>query len=443
MLRPLIVRTLLTSFGIAGLGLVNSVLLSRWLGPAGRGEVAAAMLWPTLLVYLSSMGLIAAVLYFAALPDSKPRAIFANGLWLGLTQGAIAMLVGFVVLPWLLGSQTESVVDASRLFLVIIPISLITQYAVSILQGRMRIAAFNWLRVILPAGYLSGTVMLKVSGLMTLHNIIVLHLFLQVIGLLAALLSLWNAGVHFSLRIDRLLARQMLKYGAKIHIGSIFGLANSSLDQALMAAFLPSRYLGLYVAAVGAATVAQVFAQAVQMVSTPSITNRESLRERTAVLLGVFRRYWILSLPVGAALAAILPFGIPIIFGTEFKEAIWAAEILLVGSLLIGARDVLSGGANALGDPWLGSKAQLWAIGATVILLSVLLPLMGIVGAAIATTAANAIQLTVVVRGLRVTHAIPSAQLFRIRHSDVSSALQILTGLREDLAARRMPTAAE
>ena len=83
MLRPLIVRTLLTSFGIAGLGLVNSVLLSRWLGPAGRGEVAAAILWPTLLVYLGSMGLIGAILYFAALPDSKPRAIFANGLWLG------------------------------------------------------------------------------------------------------------------------------------------------------------------------------------------------------------------------------------------------------------------------------------------------------------------------------------------------------------------------
>lgn len=443
MLRPLIVRTLLTSFGIAGLGLVNSVLLSRWLGPAGRGEVAAAILWPTLLVYLSSTGLIAAILYFAALPDSKPRAIFANGLWLGLAQGAIAMLVGFVALPWLLRSQAGSVVGVSRLFLFVIPISLITHYGVSILQGRMHIAAFNWLRLILPVGYLSGTVMLILSGGLTLSNIILLHLLLNFIALFAALLSLWRAGVRLSFRVDGALAKQMLKYGAKIHVGSIFGLANSSLDQALMAAFLPSRYLGLYVAAVGAAGVAQVFSQAVQMVSTPSITQRASVGERTAVLQGVFRRYWILSLPVAVALAAILPFSIPIVFGSEFKEAIWAAEILLIGSLLIGARNVLSGGANALGDPWLGSKAQLWAMGATVILLGALLPLLGIVGAAIASTAACAIQLGVVVHGLRVSHAIRPAELFRINHSDVSSAFQILTGLRDDLWTRRIPTEAK
>jgi O-antigen/teichoic acid export membrane protein len=143
------------------------------------------------------------------------------------------------------------------------------------------------------------------------------------------------------------------------------------------------------------------------------------------------------------ALAGILPFGIPIVFGAEFKGAIWAGEILLIGSLLIGARDVLSGGANALGDPWLGSKAQLWAMGATVILLCALLPVLGIIGAAIANAAACAVQLGVIVYGLRVSHAISSAELFRIDHRDISSVFQILTGLKEQLAARRMPTEAK
>jgi O-antigen/teichoic acid export membrane protein len=429
MLRSLIVRTLLTSFGIAALGFANSILLSRWLGPAGRGEVAAAILWPTLLVYLASMGLIGAILYFAALPDSRPRAIFANGLWLGLAQAAMAMLVGFVALPWLLRSQAGSVVGAGRLFLLVIPFSLITQYAVSILQGRMRIAAFSWLRVILPAGYLAGTVMLILWGGLTLSNIVLLHLFLNVITLFAALVSLWRAGVRLSVRVDGSLAGQMLTYGAKMHAGSIFWLANSNLDQVVMAAFLPPRHLGLYVAAVGTASVALVFSHAVRMVATPSIIQRASAGERTAVLQGVFRRYWILSLPVTATLAAILPFGIPIVFGSEFKEAIWAAEILLIGSLLIGARSVLSGGSDALGDPWLGSKAQLWAMVATVILLGALLPVFGIVGAAIASTAASAVQLAVVVHGLRVSHAIRSAELFRISHSDVSSAFQLLRDL--------------
>jgi O-antigen/teichoic acid export membrane protein len=235
----------------------------------------------------------------------------------------------------------------------------------------------------------------------------------------------------------------MVRYGAKVHVGTVSGLANSSLDQVLMAALLPSRYLGLYVAAVAASGVAQVFSLAVQLVSTPSIAQRESEEERTAVLLAVFRRYWILSLPVALALAATLPFGIPIIFGAEFKDAVWAAEILLIGSVMIGARDVLSGGANALGNPWLGSKAHLWAMGAMAILLCALLPVLGIIGAAIANATACAVQLGVIVYGLRVSHAIPSAELFRIGHGDISSAFQIFSGLKEQLGTRRIPTEAK
>jgi O-antigen/teichoic acid export membrane protein len=226
-------------------------------------------------------------------------------------------------------------------------------------------------------------------------------------------------------------------------VGTVSGLANSSLDQVLLAALLPSRDLGLYVAAVGAAGVAQVFSLAVQTVSTPSIARRGSREERAYVLRSVFRRYWIFSLPVAVALAAILPFGIPIIFGAEFKDAIWAGEILLVGSLLIGARDVLSGGANALGDPWLGSKAQLWAMAATVILLCALLPMLGIIGAAIASSSGYAVQLGIIVYGLRVSHAITSSELFRIDQGDILSAFQILTGLKDQLGARRIPTAAK
>src|SRR5206468_3161522 len=119
--------------------------------------------------------------YFAAQPESKPGAIFANGLCLGLMQGAVAIIGGFIALPWLLRSQAGSVVGAGRIFLLVIPISLITQYGIGILQGQMRIVAFNWLRVILPAGYLLGTVVLIASGRLALLNIVFLHLLLNVI----------------------------------------------------------------------------------------------------------------------------------------------------------------------------------------------------------------------------------------------------------------------
>lgn len=443
MLRALIWRTAVTNFSLTTMGLINSILLSRWLGPVGRGEIAAAMLWPMLLVYLSSVGLIAAILYFSALPQSKVESVFANGVWLGLIQSAMAVLIGFAVLPWLLRSQTQPVVAASRIFLLVIPFSLIGQYGVSVLQGQLKIRVFNWLRVILPAGYLLGTIALIVIGRLGLVTIIVLHLCLNATVFVATLVVLAKSGIKVVGAFDKSLAKQMLRYGTKVHIGGISGLANSSLDQVLIAAFLPSRSLGLYVGAVGAAGVAQVFSIAVQMVSTPSIAQRTSESERAAVLRGVFRRYWILSLPMAVAIAAILPIGIPLVFGAEFSGATWVAEILLIGSLLIGARDVLSGGANALGDPWLGSKAQLWAMAATIVLLCALLPVIGIIGAATASTVAYAIQLWIIVRGLRISHAIRPSSLFRLERGDISTAFQIFSGLRETLRSQQVPTEAK
>ena len=423
MLRPLILRTLATSSGIMTLGLVNSILLSRWLGPAGRGEVAAAILWPTLLVYLSSMGLIASTLYFSASPNSKLQPIFANAMALAVIQGAVALTIGYVALPYLLRSQTTAVVSAGRLYLLVIPISLSTQYGISILQGRMHVSAFNWLRMIIPFGYLAGTLTLAKVGHLALLNIVILLFCLNVVAWLSTVATLLRSGIRPSFRIDRELGKQMLKYGAKVQVGNVSGLANQSLDQVLLAAWLPPVYLGLYVVAVSAASVCLVFSQAVQMVSTPGIARCESQSQRATVLESVFRRYWVFSLLITVAIALMVPLTLPIVFGVNFKAAIWPAEILLLGGFLIGAKEVLAGGAQALGNPWLGSKAQLLALIVTAGLLYVLLPSMGIMGAAIATSAAYGTQLLIVLFGLHRTHAIPASKLFSIKSADLRSAL--------------------
>jgi O-antigen/teichoic acid export membrane protein len=420
------------------LGLLNSILLSRGLGPAGRGEVAAAMLWPTLLVYLSSLGLIVAIVYFAARPESQPQAIFANALWLGLTQGGVAIVAGYIALPSLLGSQTGSVIGAGRVYLLVIPLSLLTQYGMSILQGRMRIAAFNYLRLILPAGYLAGTMLLMLVGELAVLNIILLHLVLNVIVIVALLTALWTSGIRPRISVDGPLAKQMLKYGAKVQVGNITGLANMSLDQVLMAALLAPNYLGLYVVAVSAAGLAQTFSQAVQMVLTPSITQKESLAERAAVLQGAFRRYWLLSFLVTLLIGGLLPAAIPIVFGADFRGAVWPAEVLLLGVFCIGAKDVLSGGAQALGNPWLGSKAHLIALVVTVLLLYLLLPRLGIMGAAIATAAAYGTQLVVVALGLQRAHGISLTSLFRFKTTDLLEALR-LSDLVESQPKRLAP----
>ncbi|HMG73500.1 MAG TPA: oligosaccharide flippase family protein [Pyrinomonadaceae bacterium] len=430
MLRSLIFRTLIVNCGINALGLFNSILLSHWLGPVGRGEIAAAMLWPMLLAYLFSAGIISSTAYFSAARGPKVQSIFSNAMALAMIQSAVALVVGYVALPYLLGSQSANVVSVARLYLLVIPITLSTQYGTSILQGRMHMSAFNWLRTIIPLGYLAGTIALAMAGKLILLNIVILHLSLTAATWLGAMAALLRFGIRPSFQPETGLGKEMLRYGAKVQVGNVSGFANQSLDQVLMAAWLPPAYLGLYVVAVSSASISQVFSQAVQTVSTPSITQRQTNSERAAVLQGVFRRYWLLSLLGSLAISAVLPIAIPIVFGIRFTPAIWPAEVLLLGTLLGGARAVLAGGAQALGDPWLGSKAHLGALVVTVLLLYLLLPMMGIIGAAIATASACGMELLIVVAGLRSSHSIPAMNLFRPRAGDLSSAFRVFDVFR-------------
>jgi O-antigen/teichoic acid export membrane protein len=119
------------------------------------------------------------------------------------------------------------------------------------------------------------------------------------------------------------------------------------------------------------------------------------------------------------AMAVMLPALIPMVFGAAFRSAVLPAEITLFASLFKGAQQVLGGGAAALGSPMLGSKANLSALGITVILLYLLVPRLGIVGAALSTAAAYLVELAVVIYGLHCTHLISPLNLFRVRANDI------------------------
>jgi O-antigen/teichoic acid export membrane protein len=365
------------------------------------------------------MGLISSIVYFSALSESKPRAIFANSLLLAALQSLVVLPIGYLLLPWLLSSQTPLVIHTGRLYLLIIPIGLVAQYGLSILQGRLHIAWFNWIRTIIPVGYLIGVLVLKTLGRLTLLDIIFLHLGLQLTGLIATLFALWKSGIGFDLRPNLSLARPMLKFGSRVQLGDASQLANIRLDQALMAGLLPPTQLGLYVVAVSAGNLSQILSSTVRMVMTPSIARKHTALERVTMLQETFRKYLALSFVATVIISLALPLAIPLAYGGDFKSAVWPAEVLLLGAFLTGAKEVLVGGAHALGDPWLGSQAELVALIITAILLPILLIAMGILGAAMAVTVAYATQLIMMIHGLNRRHTISPRALFGPRPRDL------------------------
>ena len=430
MSRFLTAKTVTTNVAIVGLGLLNSILLSRLLGPAGRGEIGAAMLWPVLLVAITSFGFIPATLFFAGREAADTEAVLANAAGMGLVQGTVAIIIGYICLPALLPHQSERVINVARAYLLVVPISLLTQYGISVLQARLHIGLFNLLRMIIPAGYLGGVIVLSLLKKVSLSHVVFLHLSLTLIAMLAVYFCLFKVGVRLSFRCDWPLWKEMLRYGAKVLAGDLSQLGNLRLDQTVIAAWLPPAELGLYLASVSAAQTIQILSTAVRQVLVPSMVRASSQTSRLELLKRTLARYSALSLGATLAVAVILPFGIPLIFGPSFRGAILPAEILLVGFFFLSAKDVLAGGAQALGDPWLGSRAEILALGITAGLLAMLLPRYGILGAAIAAMAAYAAALFFLARALCKAYQIRAKHLFVISHASFHELMSIVPFFR-------------
>src|SRR5215472_12860634 len=105
--------SLVASGAMQLLNVVSGVVIARSLGPAGRGELAAVLLWPALLAYLSGLGGADAITYLASRQPDRARDIGATGFVLALLQGAAVVGAGYVVLPAVLGHYGGQAVQAS------------------------------------------------------------------------------------------------------------------------------------------------------------------------------------------------------------------------------------------------------------------------------------------------------------------------------------------
>ena len=74
---------------ILGMGVVTGILAARMLGPAGRGELAAIVIWPTSIAALISLGVNQAIAYNVGSRLFSVDEFGTGALVIGLVQSAL------------------------------------------------------------------------------------------------------------------------------------------------------------------------------------------------------------------------------------------------------------------------------------------------------------------------------------------------------------------
>src|SRR5579884_3297982 len=102
--------------GVFVLGIASSVLAARLLGPQGRGELAAIVLWPTLLTFMFSLGNTQSIVFHTGKRIFDISEIWTSALVMSALLSTCAVTAGFRIIPFALKHYPPEARHPSVLF---------------------------------------------------------------------------------------------------------------------------------------------------------------------------------------------------------------------------------------------------------------------------------------------------------------------------------------
>ena len=381
-------RDILGIFGTraiwSAMGLVSGVILARWLGPHDRGILALILLLPSTVVTLTKLGLSQANVYAINREKQPITQVTSNSVAFGLASGVLAGIIVWLLRDNLLATVLRDVPDwALLLALIRVPLLLLDNYLYGVLQATGQFGIYNT-RLILSEVL---RLILVVLFLVVLHQ----RLFAAVA--IYTLVSTVNVGwlmitmrreIPYSLSVDMKLMLSQLAFGAKSYIQVATAHLLLRIDIYMVSYFLTPSHTAFYALALHFTELALEIPQAVGLVLYPRLASipEEEVHVMTAQAC---RRTLLVTAPVAFALGVLGPYVITLWYGKPYTPAgaplPWAAVGVAAMSIFV----IISRDFTSRGRQRVNIASGLLALAGNVVLNSIMIPTIGIVGAAMAT----------------------------------------------------------
>ncbi|MBN1919613.1 MAG: oligosaccharide flippase family protein [Anaerolineae bacterium] len=429
----------LVSFGF---NMVTSVIAARLLGPQGRGELAAMQNLAMFTLTFGTFGIPTAAAYYAGKDPKRANITFSTAQIMLLLLAFPVYILMYALAPELLSSQDTYVIQGARIFLLRVFIHFAGGLPYFMLRGLGRMAVWNGIRVqfsvlwlmVFVIGFFSG----QISSLFVAYGYLVAILIHNITWMIAMFLT-----VRGSYKPDLSLTPSLFRYGLPSMLSSVPRELNLRIDQLLMAAFLPSETLGYYVVAVAWGSLLSPVMNAFAQTAFPHLAALHHEQAQSDLLQKILRR----SVLVGSLLISVFVVGapvvIPAVYGNAFKASIAAAMVLVVAGFISNLNDILEESFRGLGKPKWPMVAQITGLISTILLLFLLLPRYGLLGAALASIASYTFVFFVFVVLLKRETGLSFAVAFVPTSKDVRELYQYLVGRFPKRLSRPIPKSRE
>jgi len=371
-----------------GLGLLISILLARGLGPEGRGIYTLAILFPTLIVTFSNLGLGPATVYYVAQEKYPLKNVFGSNTLMSLLLGVIGILAG-LLLAAIFPTEIFPEVPRTTLYLALtlVPLNLfLGQVGTQILLGSRRIKDINTAAILSSLSFLVLLFIAIVSLGAGVQGAVWANVMSS--ALMCVLLFIWIRRIvgGISLKIARDYLRDALDYGLKTYLGNVIGFLNYRIELFILGFLMPAAALGFYSVAVGLAERLWIVSQSASMLIFPVISAEKDEQKRNEFTPIISRNVLLITLIGAIVLFFLSPWLIVLLYSQSYLPTVQLFRILLPGIVFLSASRVLANDIAGRGKPLLNTYVGGFGLVVQVILNLVLISKIGVAGSAWATS---------------------------------------------------------
>jgi O-antigen/teichoic acid export membrane protein len=383
---------------------VMVLVTARFLEPAGRGLYALASLTAT----LCSLPL-GSVWTANAIEVAKRRTplqeLLGASMAIALVGGAATALAGFGVAA-LVGERWWVVAFPAATA----PMILLARYGEGLFQALGHVRAVNLItvgRVLLPLALITPALVAG-AGARTAIGIWTLWLVLLPVFVVLPLRRLTG---RERLPRERGLYRRLVATGAKLSVANTALTVGPRVALIALAAFAAGAAVGVYSVALAAADVIYLTTYSLGLSVFHGIASRD--REPSIELTArSIRHALLLALGAGAVLIPTVAIALPTLIGPGYHDVTALLAILMPGvlgaSVFWALHTFL---AVQLAQPAIVTRIALVGLAVNAGLCLALVPPLGLWGAALATTTANALLAAMALRSFRAVAAVPARDL--------------------------------
>jgi O-antigen/teichoic acid export membrane protein len=375
-----VAETLATRAALVPLSLITSVLVARALGPEGRGIYAVAYTILGMGAQFGNLGLHASNTYYLAKDRTTLGPLLSNTLVLGTGVGTLVALIAWGLtglwpqLPLFSGFVLA-------LTLIMIPLHLDSMLVQNLILGLQEIRLFNKMELVSRVAIIALLAGVFAAGKATVPLVFAIGVAGPVLILLW---GLWRfrrelaalAAPSWALFTD------CFQYGIKSYLACLFSFLLLRVDLMMVGGMLGAKEAGFYSLAAVMADMLYLLPAAMGTVLFPQLSAQEDAVAKWRHVKSLTWKLGLGMMPLVLIAVLLAQPVIVLLYGSDFAPAASPFVVLALAMIFYGMNNLVSIYFASIGMPWFAVHVWTGTLVLNVVLNLLLIPGLGIDGAA-------------------------------------------------------------